>query len=88
MTACSQKEITDKRNSIDFWGATDSAEETMLDEGASDIGNDLQEQNLQVLLFTDEIVSVATDVNFISDFSTKFKTIMNFGVQFQKLGVM
>ena len=60
----------------------------MLDEGASDIGNDLQEQNLQVLLFTDEIVSVATDVNFISDFSTKFKTIMNFGVQFQKLGVM
>ena len=66
MTTYSQKEITDKRKSIDLCAATDSAEEIKLDEGASEIGNDLHEENLQVLQFTDDTVSVATDVKFHS----------------------
>lgn len=88
MTTDSQKKITDKRKSLDLCGATDSAEDTKLDEGASEIGNDLQEQNLQVFLLPDDIVSVAFDVKLNSNFSTKFKTKVKLSIQFQKLRVM
>jgi hypothetical protein len=71
LTTDSQNEITDKRKSIDLCGATDSAEYTNLDEGAIEIGNDLHEQNLQVFLLPDDIISVAIDVKFNSNFSTK-----------------
>jgi hypothetical protein len=59
-----------------------------LEEEAREIGNDLHEPNLQVLLRPDDIVSVAVDVRFNFNVSTKFKTIVNLGIEFQKLGVL
>jgi hypothetical protein len=88
LTTDGQKEITDTRKSVDLCGATDSAEDTKLDEGASEIGNDLQEQNLQVFLLPDDIVRVAFDVKLNCNFSTKFKTKVKLNRQFQKLRVM
>ena len=90
MTTDSQKEITGKTKSIDLCGAKDSAEDTKLDEGASEIGNDLQEQNLLIFLLPHDIVSVAIDVKFNYNFSTKFKTKakLKLSIQLQKLRVM
>jgi hypothetical protein len=80
--------MTDKRKSLDLCGATDRAEDTKLDEGASEVCNDLYKQNLQALLFTDDVLSAATDVKFNYNFSTTFKTTLKLGTQFQKLRVM